>query len=565
MSTEKMSSGIEIRFNRLSLLAAILLPLLFVGVVFWVSPKDVADLAAFVLDDHATLWEELPPREEVWSLWDGSIDKDLEGSGDITNPFLIRTAAQLAGWGALVDEGRVESFARLMTNIDLNGLAWNPISQSAHSHIPPWEIQFFCGYFDGNGYVVKNLHAETTASFGFFYKTHYASYIANCSILDASIQARSGCGILVGESGGSIRNCHVSGSIRGMSGLGGMIGRLDSPIYRNNVTSIKHSHASADISGILDLPAFPEMHLPATVGGFVGSANNFYRLDNCRATGRIMAADGKWVGGFAGLLSGLRRSSPSGPNSYYNEDVGAWNSVASVDVIIGGETAGGFVGFVDWNVNIINCLSLGNVEGVSETGGFVGLNYGYIFDSFSVGRVFGKESIGGFIGNNSGPVQVTTEALYPQTGNRALLRNIGRVVSCGWLQSDTVNTYLEGIGEGITEGEHVDLTAASRPGQIAPYNWNQPYAFKPQQYRDAEIVFIHSGESKRLFLDTGGDVPRIVSVKPGKIEGITISYKDNRLTLGTGELKAPAVHIVGIEYRSANGEKAEKRFRLVFQ
>ena len=542
--------------NRLFLLAAaFLLILTFSKVFLLTSSRSTANLAAFVLDDQATLWEELPLREEEWSVWDGTIDKELDGSGDIANPFLIRTAAQLAGWGVLVDEGRVDSFARLMTNIDLNELEWTPISRFPHNSTTPWNIysngRFFCGYFDGNGYIIKNLRIiEKTTNSSFFYRTDHVSYIANCSILNAHIQTESRSGILVGTSAGGIGNCHVFGVVNGARVLGGMIGRSHGGL-------IRHSHASAHILGIFDRMQ------PTVIGGFVGIAEDyFYRFVNCRATGRIVAENGREIGGFVGSLSSLRLTPPPQSRTYYNENLGVWNSISSVDVV-GREDIGGFVGSSSTNTNIINCLSLGNVTGGLRTGGFAGYNRCYLLGNSSSGFVSGDERTGGFIGVNSGPPQ--TGFRYSQTGNREFLRNIGKVVSCRWLQNETVNIHLEGIGVGVTEGKDVDLDSVSDPGQIRAYNWDQPYAFKPQQYRDAEIVFMQSGESKKLFLDTGGDVPKITSIKPRKIEGVSITYEDNCLTLNIDELHAPVVHIVSIGYKSASGEKVEKRFRFVLR
>ncbi len=93
------------------------------------------------------------------SIWNGSSDIWTKGAGTEASPYLIESAEQLAFISDMVNGGVTtyeNTYFILMTNIDLNNLAWIPIGSSV--------TNCFKGYFDGND---KTIFNNTAALFGF--------------------------------------------------------------------------------------------------------------------------------------------------------------------------------------------------------------------------------------------------------------------------------------------------------------------------------------------------------------------------------------------------------------
>jgi len=93
------------------------------------------------------------------SIWDGTDDVWTKGAGTESSPYLIESAQQLAFIASMVNGGVTtyeNTYFKLMTNIDLNNLAWVPIGEST--------TKCFKGYFDGNNKTIKN---SQTTLFGY--------------------------------------------------------------------------------------------------------------------------------------------------------------------------------------------------------------------------------------------------------------------------------------------------------------------------------------------------------------------------------------------------------------
>lgn len=136
------------------------------------------------------------------------------GDGSMDNPYVIKTAAQLAFMAkevASTDKISKEKYYVLDADIDLGAHYWNPIGVDS-----PGNRRFY-GKFDGKGHIVKNLKVQwiisgwTTA--GLFGRVQGASNdwarISNLVIDGANIAKKTdgtnltgnGCsiGILAGE------------------------------------------------------------------------------------------------------------------------------------------------------------------------------------------------------------------------------------------------------------------------------------------------------------------------------------------------------------------------------
>ena len=74
-----------------------------------------------------------PPQTDVW---DGSVATAFEsGDGTKNDPFVIKTAAQLAFLAAEVNSGADYNgkYVSMESNLDLNHLEWTPIGNGTYS------------------------------------------------------------------------------------------------------------------------------------------------------------------------------------------------------------------------------------------------------------------------------------------------------------------------------------------------------------------------------------------------------------------------------------------------
>ena len=136
------------------------------------------------------------------------------GSGTLKSPWIVRTAAQMEALARSVNQGNSYSGKRirLMADLDLSAMRWNPIGFYREGGSRP-----FKGVFDGNGHVVRGLGIEAPAAgmAGLFGVLEGAT-VVGLTIEDASVSAGPNVGILAGLAIRSeVRNCSVSGSVLG--------------------------------------------------------------------------------------------------------------------------------------------------------------------------------------------------------------------------------------------------------------------------------------------------------------------------------------------------------------
>jgi hypothetical protein len=476
-----------------------------------------------------TFWELLPQRDAFFSAWDGTIDKSLDGTGLPDSPFLIKTAAQLAGFADIVNSGNNSAYARLMTNIDLRNIEWRPIGNIR-------DIPKFAGFFDGNGYVIKNLKVTKASGAAGFFGAASGSYICNLIILDAYIYAENNkyAGILLGYNRGIVINSHSEGMLKGKNIIGGGIGLNEA------AEIVKHSGSSTDIIG------------ENNIGGFIGLGNRPGFIYRCYSNG-VVNSKGDGVGGFIGVTINFQGI----PSILY--------SVASVDVS-GEKYIGGFAGTVGPYSEVFNCYSTGDVEGSIGAGGFVGLNRGFISHSYSSGNVKGLDSVGGFIGeyyhkpkNEDKLTEIEDKDIVDKYRNK-----LGRVISCGWLQGDaTSNNKLPNIGKGLIDDEKLNIKSISDIETLESNISIEAYQrCDPQKYKASSIVYLKTRESKGIILDTGVNKPSIISVSPENIGGTSIIYLGNRIGILGSTESEEYNGLITVSYVTDSSLILKKQFRL---
>ena len=335
------------------------------------------------------------------NVWDGSTAAAFAGgTGTAEDPYQIANGAQLAYLASSVNSGETyeEKNFVLTANIDLNGLPWTPIANSfSDALLGGSDYRIFAGNFDGNGYAISNVSIGSEAApleadvFGLFGATEGKISNLNLDTVSihgiakiASIGAVVGfAGGLVGSSGGSIENCHVTGLTMDMSApsnvyaaaywVGGLVGALDGTQLINECS----------VSG-----SITEKAGKGSIGGLIGelgkAAKITYSRSNVTVNVKADSRGGADVGGFIGKGNGKTDAETIIRNCYATGNV------------TGGAYTGGFAGGL-WGLNIKNCYASGNVsQAAAAMASFVGTDasdsayYGSITNCFTTGSVTGS-------------------------------------------------------------------------------------------------------------------------------------------------------------------------------
>ena len=336
--------------------------------------------------------------------WDGSIATAFAGgTGTESDPYQIANGAQLAYLASEVNKGQTyeNSYFVLTADIDLANHDWTPIANSfSDALFGGTDYRIFAGNFDGKGYTISNVSigSETTPFesdvFGLFGATagkisnlnldtvsiHGIAKIAKTAWGDAVVGFAGG---LVGSSGGSIENCHVTGLTMDMSApsnvyaaaywVGGLVGALDGTQLINECS----------VSG-----SITEKAGKGSIGGLIGelgkAAKITYSRSNVTVNVKADSRGGADVGGFIGKGNGKTDAETVIRNCYATGNV------------TGGAYTGGFAGGL-WGLNIKNCYASGNVsQAAADMASFVGTDasdpyyYGSITNCFTTGSVTGS-------------------------------------------------------------------------------------------------------------------------------------------------------------------------------
>lgn len=287
--------------------------------------------------------------------------------------------------------------------------------------------------FNGNGHTISNLYINRpdTDNVGLFslmcdvknlcltnvdviggkstgalmgYAFSNSPEISNCYIASGSVKGTTGVGGLVGrfsDIDGNILNCYSDAEVSGETKAGGLLGEIYLP-NGSVINSFSHGNvtASSDYAGGLigytervsleNCYAEGNITGKRFVGGVVGKAMEVIAV-NCFAKGKVTGTS--MVGGFAGSAGG----SSSGniiENCYaYGE-------------VIGEESVGGFAGLTSGSTNgngliLKACYALGNVTATQQVGGLVG-NFSFhnsVYNCSATGTVKGTSCVGGLIGD----------------------------------------------------------------------------------------------------------------------------------------------------------------------
>lgn len=208
-----------------------------------------------------------------------------QGSGTIDDPFQIASFDNLLWirhnsgyWGLhYIQTANIDASSSVLLD---SGAGWVPIGGSS-----PW----FTGTYDGQGYEIQGLYfSRGTTFYTGLFGYSIGAKLNRIHLRDVNMFGSIYIGGLTGVAQSSIiNNCSITGSVRGNSDVGGLVG------FANYSTIITNSYSQATVQG------------NDNVGGFVGQNgfDNGY-VYRCYSTGQVIAGATIYKGGFVGRQSG---------------------------------------------------------------------------------------------------------------------------------------------------------------------------------------------------------------------------------------------------------------------
>jgi hypothetical protein len=335
------------------------------------------------------------------------------GDGTQSNPYLITDARHLKKLVDDTNDGQSYQgiYFKLTIDIQVTADEWIPIGSSYYNP--------FSGTVDGDEHTISGeMRSANYEYFGFFGRIHNAT-VSNLNIATTvenkcNLRNASNTGALAGilHEGSNVRNCNISGSVTGGTGIssdtGGMAGCAGgSTVHNCNVSATVRGGCGNYWNG------------PRT-GGVVGYMQGSGEISNCTVSGSIIGGDATEfitrTGGIVGSTG--REGGYIGVNNITNCTVSAPGSVIAGNSLGGnantrGVEVGGIVGCLSGNEEDIDIISgcTNNVPVIGKdaehtigTGGLVGRNFGKIHTSLNTGNVSSPgRNTGGLIGYNRDP------------------------------------------------------------------------------------------------------------------------------------------------------------------
>lgn len=307
----------------------------------------------------------------------------LSGSGTQEDPYLIKTAADLAS----VHDDLSAHYA-LDADIDLFGRIFEPIGNGAEGA--------FTGSLDGRGHTIRGLELDLQDSkyVGLF--GYLEGSVSDLKLSGVDIAGGRYVGAVAGNIGlgGSVTDCSVlSGSVSSYESavaacVGGITGLCEGTLDRcSNAAAVAKYNSSGS--------------LYEYVGGLAGKATEVLELSDCSNSGAVSGSGYSYTGGLIGWTEKKVRM----------QDCGNTSAVSN------GEYVGGLIGYASDTAEIRSCSNAGNMW-ASSNGCCAGLlarasknaviekssnkgNVGYYWNST------GENSFGGIIGECSGTAVIT--------------------------------------------------------------------------------------------------------------------------------------------------------------
>ena len=269
--------------------------------------------------------------------WNGTVASGFaSGTGTASNPYIIKTAAQLAYLSLSVENGEdySDKCFKLANDIVLNDTSKKYWQISPRKWTP---IETFYGNFDGNGHKIIGLYGCSFYG-GLFGSIRNSDYIKNINLSDALLYVHRYSGGIVGMCYDTkiIENCTFSGMFYSTYDYTGGIAGYNTGGLITNCTNYGTIICSS-----------------GETGGVIGRAQ--CKITNCRNEGNIFASSsGKGVGGVCGII---------------NKECSNCSNAGNI------KGAGYCIGSISGNIsggNMHDCCNTGVVSVNDTTGNFVG-------------------------------------------------------------------------------------------------------------------------------------------------------------------------------------------------
>lgn len=219
-----------------------------------------------------------------------------------------------------------------------------------------WEpVRNFKGTFDGNGKTITGLVVNKATNYASFIATNYGT-VKNLTLNDAKITGNHEVGAVVGENGGTIENCHVTGAsvITGNGNqVGGVTGWNDRMILAchvarecvvkgvNDVGGIAGCHYSSN-SEITGCYALCSLEGTKNIGGISGGS--YYDTSITACYSKCIYSSGSNIGGIVGYIGDYN---PTFSACYWqSETTNCTKGVGSATTAPGGVTQVGAAGVI---------------------------------------------------------------------------------------------------------------------------------------------------------------------------------------------------------------------------
>lgn len=347
------------------------------------------------------------------------------GAGTLENPYIIQTCQELQDiWNDL------NAYYVLANNIDCTVTKtwnWNNTISSYMGFFPignktsGYEFQ---GHLNGNNFNITNLYIYRPEAIrvGLFGETSSSSVIKNLKLIDVNITGYESVGGIAGVSNAYsiIENSFVKGVINGNTNVGGISGFIYGASISNCSTDVNINAYYIYGGGLVGQGAFSSIITDSyAIGSVFCNDKSSFSENRC----------GGFIGGSTRFLSIMIN-----------------NCYSNVNVTCLKDECGGFIGYIDANSSISNSYSIGNINGLNKTGGFVGiLNNSNITNSFStVNVICTSVACAGFAGYLAGQESIINSSYFynRNDGKKCIGVNDSSQLNCtGYTTVDAFYNY----------------------------------------------------------------------------------------------------------------------------
>ena len=269
----------------------------------------------------------------------------------------------------------------------------------------------FTGTFDGGGHTISGLYIDGNTSnvglFGCVGKSSTATgTVKDVTLADSYVRGNELVGGICGwNKGGTLQDCHNTGTVSGTTNVGGVCGKNDSG-------TVDGCYNSGTVSAGL------------YVGGVCGLINNGSTLKNSYNIGKVSCTNDH-VGGVCGL-----------------NDASTVQGCYNTGTVSGADTVGGVCGENIGGGTVQECYNTVTVSGTDTVGGVCGMNSsrGTAQGCYNTGKVSGTRNVGGVCGFSDGYVSVKKCYYLVGTSENAV-GNRGDDINC---ESKTETEFKNG-------------------------------------------------------------------------------------------------------------------------